>query len=211
MRKDWHGKLALLIVILFGIVLYGEGTDGFRAFTAESARTYELMRSKPVFPNVTLEDSQNRTFPFADFAKGKYVLLTFMYSSCTTVCPQLEANMAEVYQKIPRQYLGKDIAFLSITFDPARDTPKVLQEYGTYFGIDGETWRLARVRDQAELQALLKQLGVVVIPDENGNFTHNAAFYLIGKDAHLLKVLNFTKTKDAANTVIGYLGQQTGG
>ncbi|MBT2215362.1 SCO family protein [Virgibacillus dakarensis] len=209
--KNWRNTLAIILVIIFGSALFYVGTDGFRAFTAESARTYELLKDKPVFPDVTLQDSQERTYSFDEFAKGKFVFLTFMYTSCTTVCPQLEMNMADVYEAIPKKYIGKDILFLSISFDPERDNPETLAKYQTYFGSDGETWRMARINDKKELDSLLKRLGVIVIPDGNGNFTHNTAFYLIGKQGHLMEILDYTKIEDAADTVIAMLGNGTGG
>jgi protein SCO1 len=208
MIKNKQNHISLLLVLLFGFVLFYVGTDGFRAFTAESARRYELTVSKPTLPPVTLEDSRGQTFSLNEFAKGKYLFLTFMYTSCTTVCPILEMNMAEVNHLIPSKYLGKDIVFLSISFDPARDDPKKLAEYSTRFKSDGESWRMARIKDQGELDKVLKKLGVIVIPDGNGNFTHNTAFYLIGKDGHLLKVMDFTKTNEAANTIAAYLDQK---
>ncbi|WP_106498063.1 SCO family protein [Lentibacillus sp. Marseille-P4043] len=201
MIENRRNALAITIVIIFGSILFYIGTDGFHAFTAESARTYELIKNKPTFPSVTLQDSRERTYTFDSFAEGKFVFLTFMYTSCTTVCPQLEMNMANVYKMIPQKYIGEDIVFLSISFDPERDNPETLTKYRTYFGSDGETWRMARVKNKTELDTLLNKLGVVVIPDGNGNFTHNTAFYLIGKQGHLLEVLDFTKTDEAANTV----------
>ncbi|WP_188455255.1 SCO family protein [Virgibacillus oceani] len=210
MMKKHHNAIAIIVVLLFGTVLFYIGTDGFRAFTAESARTYKLLQDKPVFPSVTLEDSQNRSYTFKEFADGKYVFLTFMYTSCTTVCPQLEMNMAQVYALIPDSYIGKDIVFLSISFDPERDDPKTLAKYRTYFGSDGETWRMARITNKEELKELLDRLGVVVIPDGNGNFTHNSAFYLIGKQGHLLEMMDFTNIDEAASTVAAILNEEAG-
>ncbi|WP_099157240.1 SCO family protein [Virgibacillus ndiopensis] len=210
MIKNNQNTLAIIVVILFGSILFYVETDGFRAYTAESARTYELLQDKPKFPSVTLEDSQERTYTFKEFGNDKYVFLTFMYTSCKTVCPQLEMNMAQVYDLIPRKYMGEDIVFLSISFDPARDNPKILAKYRTYFGSDGETWRMARITDQAELDTLLKELGVIVIPDGNGNFTHNTAFYLIGKKGHLQEMMDFTKIKETASKVVSILENEAG-
>lgn len=208
MIKNRYNILAIIIVIVFGIVLFYTGTDGFRAFTAESARTYEILQNKPEFPPVTLEDSKERTYTFEEFAEGKYVFLTFMYTSCTTVCPQLEMNMAQVYEKVPSKYIGEDIVFLSISFDPARDDPITLTKYRSYFNSDGETWRMARINNQSELDSLLEKLGVIVIPDGNGDFTHNSAFYFIGKTGHLLEVMDYTKIDEAANTVVTTLNKE---
>ncbi|MBP1947292.1 SCO family protein [Virgibacillus litoralis] len=210
MIKDRRNLIAIILVIIFGIGLFFIGTDGFRAFTAESARTYEVLQNKPEFPSVTLEDSHERTYTFDEFAEGKYVFLTFMYTSCTTVCPQLEMNMADVYDQIPSKYIGEDIVFLSISFDPARDDPATLTKYRSYFGSDGETWRMARINDQSELDILLEKLGVIVIPDGNGDFTHNSAFYFIGKTGHLQQVMDFTRIDEAADTVVNILDSEEG-
>ncbi|WP_138414571.1 SCO family protein [Aquibacillus sediminis] len=207
MIQNKQNLIAISLVLLFGVVIFFIGTDGFQAFTTESARSYQLMQNQPSFPPVTLEDSNERTYSFNEFADGKYVFITFMYTNCGTVCPQLEFNMADVYQSIPEKYIGEDIVFLSISFDPTRDTPEVLAKYRTYFDSDGETWRMARVNQQDELNRMLDTLGVVVIPDNNGNFQHNSAFYLIGQNGRLLEVMDYTKIQEASETVLDYLGE----
>jgi protein SCO1 len=210
MQKSRYTYIAALVILIFGIILFYVGTDGFRAFTAESARKYELMQNKPQFPDVTLEDSEKRKYTFQEFAGGKYAFVTFMYTNCTTVCPKLEWNMAKVYEQIPEEYIGEDIVFLSISFDPENDDPKTLAKYRTYFNSDGKTWRMARVPDQDELDLLLDQLGVIVIPDGYGNFQHNTAFYFIHPSGHLIEVMDYEKIDEAAQTVKNYLEKQEG-
>jgi protein SCO1 len=198
---------ACLLVIIFGFTLFYLGTDGFRAFTSETARVNRLIEVKPRFPNVTFEDSKGRKYSISEF-KGKYVFITFLYTSCTTVCPQLEMNMSKVYEKIPSKYLGKEVVFLSISFDPDRDDPTTLEKYRGYFNSDGETWRMARIKNPAELNALLKAFGVIVIPDENGNFAHNSAFYLVDKKGSLVDVLDYKKIDQAAEKLTGILDKE---
>ncbi|KON85533.1 electron transporter SenC [Sporosarcina globispora] len=189
-----------LLVLVFGVVLFYIGTDGFQAFTAETARINQLMDEKPQFPDVTLEDNNGRTYSFSEF-KGKYVFITFLYTSCGTVCPELEVNMSEVYKRIPEEYIGHDIQFLSISFDPERDDPETLDTYRKAFGSDGETWRMARIADQQELKSLLDRFGVIVIPDEYGNFAHNSAFYLVNPKGQLVEVMDYTLIEEAADRV----------
>ncbi|MDL4839601.1 SCO family protein [Aquibacillus rhizosphaerae] len=208
MDKNNRTKFTIILVILFGVGLFYFGTDGFRVYTAESARMYELQQNKPSIPNVILQDSQERTYTFDQFADKKYVFITFMYTNCGTVCPQLELNMRDVYKQIPQKYFDKDIAFLSISFDPSRDNPEVLSKYRTYFESDGDTWRMARVNDPDELDNLLETLGVIVIPDDYGNFQHNSAFYFISKNGNLLEIMDFTKIDEAATTVLTYLDKE---
>lgn len=209
MIQNKPNKIAIFLVLLFGISLLFIGTDGFTAYTAETARVNKLMKENPVFPEVTLEDSKGRVYPFSEF-KGKYVLLTFIYTACTEVCPQLELNLSEVYDQIPQKYIGEDILFLSISFDPTKDDPETLERYRYYFDSDGETWRMARITNEVELTNLLNEFGVIVIPDENGNFQHNSAFYLVDPNGILVEVMDYKKIDEAANKVISILDEKVG-
>jgi len=196
--------IAITIISLFGIILFYIGTDGFQAFTAETARTNKLLETQPLMPEVTLEDSKGREYGFSEF-EGKYIMMTYIYTRCSTVCPQLEKNLAEVYEAIPENYLGEDIVFLSVSFDPDRDTPEILDRYRTYFGSDGEKWRMARVPDKEELQNLLDEIGVIVIPDGEGDFSHNVAFYLVDREGFLVDVMDFADIEGAKDKVLNIL------
>src|SRR5690625_5111405 len=113
MNDKKYSRIASITILVFGTLLFFVATDGFQAFTVEQARVNELIEERPLFPEVTLEDSKGRTYPFSEF-QGKYVMLTFIYTACTDVCPELEMNLAQVYQAIPKHYIGEDIVFLSI-------------------------------------------------------------------------------------------------
>ncbi|MEW9052784.1 MAG: SCO family protein [Neobacillus sp.] len=201
--------ISMVVVLLFGLGLFFVGTDGFTAYTAETARVNRLIEDKPKFPQLTLEDSNGRKYDFSEF-KDQYVFITFLYTACTTVCPELEYNMAQVYNKIPKEYMGKEITFLSISFDPERDNPATLNKYKDFFNSDGETWRMARIPDKDELNELLDQFGVIVIPDENGNFAHNSAFYLVDRNGSLVSVMDYKKIDEAVETVGSILEREAG-
>jgi protein SCO1/2 len=207
--KNWLSSFACLLVLVFGFVLFYIGTDGFTTFTAETARVNQLIEDKPKFPDVTFEDSKGRIYPISEF-KDEYIFITFLYTSCTTVCVQLEMNMAEVYDRIPSKYIGEEIIFLSISFDSNNDDPSTLDKYKDYFNSDGETWRMARITNQAELDSLLDAFGVIVIPDGNGNFAHNSAFYLVNKKGFLIDVMDYTKINESANKVVSILENEAG-
>ncbi|WHY01737.1 SCO family protein [Neobacillus sp. DY30] len=208
MIKNKHNTISLVLVLVFGFVLFFIGTDGFSAYTAETARVKQLIDDKPKFPDVTLEDSNGRKYSISEF-EDKYVFITFLYTSCTTVCPELEYNMKQVYDKVPNKFLGKDIVFLSISFDPERDDPATLNKYKDFFKSDGETWRMARVPNQEELDQLLKAFGVIVIPDEYGNFAHNSAFYLVDPKGSLVNVMDYKEINATAKTVVNLLENGT--
>jgi protein SCO1 len=196
--KNRQTMISCLVVLVFGLLLFYTGTDGFTAYTAEKARVTKLVEEQPQFPQVTFEDSEGRTYSISEF-EGKYVFITFIYTGCTTICIKLEENMSQVYDLLPSEYIGKDIVFLSISFDPGKDDPATLNKYKDLFGSDGETWRMARIPDQKQLDTLLEKFGVIVIPDGNGNFAHNSAFYLVDRQGALVDVMDFTKVNEAAD------------
>jgi protein SCO1 len=196
--KNRQTAVSCIVILVFGLLLFYTGTDGFTAYTAETARVTKLVEEQPQFPQVTFEDSEDRTYSISEF-EGKYVFITFIYTSCTTICIKLEENMSQVYELLPSEYIGKDIIFLSISFDPGKDDPATLNKYKDSFGSDGETWRMARIPDQEQLDTLLKKFGVIVIPDGNGNFAHNSAFYLLDRQGALVDVMDFTLVNEAAD------------
>ncbi|EGL83299.1 electron transport protein SCO1/SenC [Caldalkalibacillus thermarum TA2.A1] len=209
MHSNRHTKTAVVVVLLFGLVLFYWGTDGYTAFTAETARVKQLMEENPLFPDVTLEDSRGETYPFSTF-RDRYVFITFMYTNCKTVCLMLETNMARVYELIPEKHFEDDIVFLSISFDPDHDDPPVLDQYKDLFGSDGIRWRMARIPDQEELNLVLESFGVIVIPDGQGNFAHNSAFYLVDRQGRLIKVMDFMDPEGASETIIDILTAEKG-
>ncbi|WP_210469245.1 SCO family protein [Sporosarcina sp. 6E9] len=207
--KKHRNSLGIVVVLLFGFTLFYFGTDGFTAYTAETARVNQLKEDQPKFPIVTLEDSNQRVYPFSEF-QNKYVLVTFIYTTCTTVCIDLEMNMSEVYKRIPEAYIGEEIVFLSISFDPTVDDPAKLDMYKNFFESDGETWRMARIENQAELDLLLDEFGVIVIPDDYGNYAHNSAFYLVDKEGSLIDVMDYKDIEGSASKIITILNKEVG-
>lgn len=208
MRKH-RNSIGIVVVLLFGFALFYFGTDGFTAYTAETARVNQLKEDQPKFPIVTLEDSNQRVYPFSEF-QNKYVLVTFIYTTCTTVCIELEMNMSEVYHRIPEEFIGEEIVFLSISFDPTVDDPARLDMYKNYFDSDGETWRMARIENQSELDFLLDEFGVIVIPDDYGNYAHNSAFYLVDKEGSLIDVMDYKDIEGSASKIITILTDEVG-
>jgi len=200
MRNIRRATWASIAVILFGLGLFTAGTDGFRAYTAEAARIVKLNDENPDFPKITMQDHTGRTFTLSELS-GKYVLMTFIYTSCGTVCPQIEMNLSEVYHRLPQEAIGQEIVFLSVSFDPDRDTPEMLEAYRQYFVQDPDDWRLARVPDRGELNKLLDAFGVIVIPGTNGDFAHNGAFYLIDRGGRLAEIMDYTKVDQAVAKV----------
>ena len=85
------------------------------------------------FPNVTLRTQDNQQVRFYDdVVKGKVVLINFMFTTCTDLCPRATANLANLQQALG-EHAGRDVFMISISVDPEHDTPAVLKEYAQRF------------------------------------------------------------------------------
>jgi protein SCO1 len=91
-------------------------------------------RAAENFPNVVLQTQDGTRVRFYDdLIKGKVVLVNFMFTSCTSQCPLTTANLVKVEEALGAR-LGRDIVMISVTVDPATDTPDVLKKYSRAYG-----------------------------------------------------------------------------
>jgi protein SCO1 len=68
----------------------------------------------------------------SDVIGDRIVVVGFVYTSCTTVCPVVSGVLAQVQDDLGER-LGKDVRLVSLSIDPARDTPKRLKDYAANF------------------------------------------------------------------------------
>ncbi len=79
-------------------------------------------------PNVSLlnENGQQVTL---DANKGYVTVYDFIFTNCSGTCPTMTASMRRLTPKVPK---GAKVRFVSISVDPARDTPQVLSDYAMH-------------------------------------------------------------------------------
>ncbi|MCK7606308.1 SCO family protein [Geobacillus stearothermophilus] len=200
--------VAVALVLLFGFGLLWHGTDGFRAFTSETARRLAILQEPKPLPTVRLEDQNGRTFSWQD-QRGQWVLATFMYTRCGDVCPVIEMNLRRIYDAVRQSPHSDRLSFLSISFDSQNDTPEMLMHHAHHYGADGVTWRMARVPNDQELQRLLEVMGVIVIPDEKGGYEHNAAFYLLDEKGRLVRIFDYNNPQAVSAELNRLLAKET--
>lgn len=129
-------------------------------------------QSAHYFPNVELltQDGAKVRF-YDDVLKGKTVLINFLFTTCADVCSPMTANLAQV-QRLLGDRLGRDIVMVSISLDPAADTPAVLKAYADKFAVRPGWYFLTG--SKANVDAVLAKLGGYV-DDKN---QHSAVLLL---------------------------------
>ena len=131
-------------------------------------------------PEFVLYDQNGRVVSSARF-RGKQIMLNFIYSRCpvANMCPLSTAKMMAA-QKLARESGVGDIEFVSVTMDPAYDTPGVLRDYADQRGIDTSNFSFL-TGPEAAIRDLLAQFGVIA--EFRGNILdHTLATLLI--DSH---------------------------
>lgn len=181
---------ASAIILLLGIWAAWVITGGFEAITAEQARRLDISRKQPAVPDVRLTDQSGRTFRFGEWVReeGKYLIVDFIYTNCQTICRSLGTEFQQLQRGIAERGLQDRVHLLSVSFDPAHDSPAVLKEYAEHMQVMPGIWTFATVGDARELDVLLRTFGVIVIPDRLGGFQHNAALIRVAPSGRLVRV-----------------------
>ncbi len=180
--------LAATAILLAGAAAFLAETEGLAAFTSETARRLEVERSPRALPPIVLRDPDGAPIDLP--TSGRAMLLEFVYTRCPTLCVTLGGSFARIQGELARAGAPPVPQLLSVSFDPEHDGPDELRAYGEGHGADPAHWRVVVPEDATELRALLDALGVVVIPDGEGGFVHNAALHLIDRRGRLAAILD---------------------
>ena len=111
--------------------------------------------------------------------RGKVVAVSFIYASCPDVCPLLTDKMARVQDELGADF-GSNVAFVSITTDPERDTPEVLKGYADAFEANLAGWNFL-TGSPAAVREVAQRYGVAVVETANGQVDHTMLTTLIDR------------------------------
>lgn len=138
-------------------------------------------------PDFALYDQSGAVVQSARFG-GKQIMLNFIFTRCPvqTMCPAATSKMIEVQKRAAAENVP-NLELVSITLDPAFDTPGVLRQYAEARGIDTRNFSFLTGPESA-IKDLLTQFGVIaefrgdllthtlttLLIDANGRIVHRA-------------------------------------
>ncbi|WP_310452192.1 SCO family protein [Sulfuritalea sp.] len=156
-------------------------------FVPPAAGSYKLERIQAATEGAVI-DAKGKRRRLSEFTQGQVTLLAFMYSSCADPngCPYALTVMHLVkdqLEKLP-ETRGR-VRFVSLSFDPVRDTPRVLALYGgDHSGARQHlAWDFLTTRSRRELLPILHGFGQDVGVDID-----KATGKPVGTYSHVLKV-----------------------
>lgn len=130
-------------------------------------------------PDFTLTDQVQTRVSLSQF-RGKVVALNFIYTSC--VLPQFcyrLANHFSVVEKRFKERMGRELVLLTVTFDPARDTPERLSDYARQWNATPDVWHFL-TGTANDITRVCRLFGVDAFPDE-GLISHSTRTAVIDR------------------------------
>lgn len=123
--------------------------------------------------NATLLTQNGAQVRFAsDVIADRIVVMDFVYTTCTTVCPVLSAVFGQVQERLGDR-LGQEVSLVSVSVDPVRDTPPRLKAYADrHRAQDGWIWLTG---DKSQVDQVLTGLGAYA-----PRFEDHPAMVLVG-------------------------------
>lgn len=133
--------------------------------------------------------------------RGQALAITFFFTRCPMpeFCPRLSKNFQEASRKLSASDESfTNWHFLSITFDPAFDTPAVLKAYAERYQYDPHHWSFL-TGPEDKISELARLSGVRADPD-NGLINHNFRTLIIDAANRLQMV--FPTSGDLSEAIV---------
>lgn len=181
-------------VIVAGIVVWVVGVAALVVFRPGSGAAPEASSGalRPVMdlrvPDFAMTDQAGRAVDHT-LLDGRVTVVGFVFTHCPLICPRLTSDMAA----IQRRLAGTPVRLLSVSVDPAHDTPERLASFGERFGADFATWTFA-VGDASTVDAIVRRgLSLALADDDSmmiplasggsmANIQHPSQLLLVGPD-----------------------------
>ena len=105
-------------------------------------------------PAFSLVDQGGDEFGSSELA-GEVYVASFFFTRCPSICPKLMQAMSGLQDRYSESGVN-GIRLVSITVDPANDTPDRLGDYASLHGVDPESWSLL-TGDPEEIRKLIME------------------------------------------------------
>ena len=134
----FSASLALAAVLALPGSLRADEHAHHHHHAAPAASTVSRSEAPYALPKVMLRDQDGAAVALAQrLDDGRPVLLNFIYTSCTAICPPMTRIFAEVQNRLGAE--RRRLHMVSVSIDPEHDTPRQLKDYARQFGAD-DNW-----------------------------------------------------------------------
>lgn len=197
MNRTLVGSLAFLLLVagvLFGVVGLARHRSVQRGVveaereSAPSTTAGSAKQSADWMKEFTLTERSGKKFHSRDLT-GTVHVVNFFFSKCPTMCRTQTAAVAG----IAKEFGPRGVKFLSITCDPANDTPAVLSVYAQEFGAHPEQW-LFLTGEMSYLRRVGAEMYSLIVDVE----THSESLLVVDKWGQVRKRFSWKDGKSIA-------------
>lgn len=186
------------LLILATLIAPGETAEPIREATAPLAPGYQPLKFKTPEPgsysltdlgsaaDAELVESNGSKVNLHALLRNKITVISFIYTSCSEIngCPLATSVLHRTHtllKKNPR--IQDEVRFLTISFDPAHDTPSVMAKYGQAFIKEGSDWHFLTAPSLQAGNKLLSAYQQSIMPEVNARGDKTGAI------SHVLRVI----------------------
>jgi len=164
-------------------------------FPAPAVGSYALPSLGEAADGVLLDSSGTPASLHALYG-DKTIVLSFIYTSCPDVngCPLATFVLSQVQKRLSlHEGLAGNVRLVSVSFDPANDSPDVMADYGKSFRRHDIDWRFLTTESEERLAPILDDYDQSVIRDFGPDGEP------IGTMSHILRVFLIDRNKNIRN------------
>lgn len=147
-------------------------------------------------PDFTLTTQDEKEVRFSSL-NGKVRLVSFVFTTCSGSCPPTTARLVQVQQKLVERKLLKDkVHFVTVSLDPARDTPAKLLQYAKLYDADLASWTFL-TGPPATVEKTITAWGMWTKPAANGQLDHPSRVFLVDRKGRIREIYDLAYLKPA--------------
>lgn len=203
MRSPWKTGL-LLIILVIPVFIYlflqsfGSNSYVIPVFYEEgvvsSLPNCDFAEGQHYIPEFNLV-SQDQSGITDRVLENNITIVDFFFTSCPDICPIMSSELSRVQEVFKNKDLVK---ILSITVDPAYDTPQVLKNYAEEFGADTAQWKFL-TGEKALIYSLARCGFLLPVEDGDGSkedFIHSEKIILVDQQKRIRGYYDGTDRED---------------
>jgi cytochrome oxidase Cu insertion factor (SCO1/SenC/PrrC family) len=183
--------LIFILAALNVIVRVARGEE----YEAPKPGTYALPVIKRAADGALL-DANGKKVSLGDLTRGRITVLSFIYTRCKSAqaCPHATGVLMDLHELSAKDdALAKSLRLVSMSFDPAHDTPERMRAYSELAQGSGAPWHFVTSVSEAKLAPILASYGQAVDRKKNENdpagpLNHTLRVYLIDREGRIRNI-----------------------
>ena len=176
-----------LILLIFSLCIFSIWTSNCSSYTTYSYALKKAGTTPYKAPKIKLINKFREKLILGACSE-KYTLVNFIYLNCPHACPISVLKMRNIIQRSNDDFFLSNLSFLSVSFDPKRDS---IKKINIFWQLQGKIfqWDIAVIDENSEdLEKKFAKLGVWAKYDRLKEFSHTNFFFLLDRSGRVVQI-----------------------